>query len=359
MLNIDEMKFKSKKIISISKSAKLISKFKKSNKKVGLCHGGFDLLHPGHIKHLESASRLCDCLFVSITSDRFVKYRKGNGRPIFSEKLRAYSVASLVFVDYVVISDFERATEILEKLKPSYYIKGPDFINKTTPGISAEKKKIKEVKGRIKYTKDPKLSTTDIIDYIQKNVRSKKLLLVLDRDGTLIDDVPYIGKEKYWKEQIKIKKEVVDLINHIQTKYNTFKVVISNQQGVARGYFSIKMVEKINKHIDTLLRKNGIVIDNWQFCPDIDKGYADSMKKMQFKPEFIKSETKRKPSIEMLNEALEQLNKNLKDFDRILVFGNSKDDANLAKNLNAAYIGINYKKFESLRKQFDYILNGW
>jgi len=114
MINIDATPFKSDKIIDFSRAIEKILEYKKANKKIGLCHGGFDLLHPGHIKHLQSAAKLCDFLFVSITSDRFVATRKVNGRPIFSDELRAYSVANIQFVDYVVISDFERATDVIE-----------------------------------------------------------------------------------------------------------------------------------------------------------------------------------------------------------------------------------------------------
>ena len=102
-----EKSFVSKKILDYSSAIKKISELKEKNKTVGLCHGGFDLLHPGHIKHFESAKNLCDYLMVSITSDRFVTSRKGSGRPIFSDKLRAYASACTEFVDFVVISDFK------------------------------------------------------------------------------------------------------------------------------------------------------------------------------------------------------------------------------------------------------------
>ena len=129
MLNVEGTEeYKSDKILSFQRAKKLIARFKSENKKVGLCHGGFDLLHPGHVKHFESAKQLCDILFVSITSDKFVSLRKGNGRPIYADKLRAYIAASILFVDYVVISDFETAIDVIKILKPDYYIKGSDYI---------------------------------------------------------------------------------------------------------------------------------------------------------------------------------------------------------------------------------------
>ena len=355
MIKVDSADFKSGKIIDFSAAAKKISELKEANKTVGLCHGGFDLLHPGHIKHMESASKLCDYLFVSITSDRFVTSRKGRGRPIFPEKLRAYSVASLEYADYVVISDFELATEIVEKLKPSYYIKGPDFINKTTPGISAERDKIKALDGEIKYTTDKKLSTTDIIRHMQENVMREKMLLGIDRDGTLIEEVEFLGKEKEWKEQIKLRRHVVDLLIYFQTKYDTIMIIVSNQQGIARGYFDKMRVEEINKHIDGLLRNENIVIDNWQYCPDVDRKYAASMRDVEFDPDFVKDKTRRKPSPEMLMYALRELHKNKDDFDRIVVIGNSMDDTDLAKNMNVGFLDVTNKTYADLKNEFDKI----
>lgn len=174
MLRINSLSFyTSKKIISFNKAQTLMTVLKKQSKKIGLCQGSFDLLHPGHIKHFESAKKLCDILFVSVTSDRFVAQRKGNGRPIFTDALRAYMISSLNSVDYVVISDY-KGVDVIIHLKPSVYIKGPDFITKKTPGIVAERQAIKKVGGEIKYTNDIKLSTTEIVQYIQTYIKVSK-----------------------------------------------------------------------------------------------------------------------------------------------------------------------------------------
>ena len=171
MLNVEGTeKYKSDKILSISDAKELIQKLKSQDKKVGLCHGGFDLLHPGHIKHFESAKKLCDVLFVSITSGKFVTLRKGAGRPIYPDKLRAYSISSIKFVDYVVISNFNTGVYIIKTLKPDYYIKGPDYVDSTDSEINAEREAIDSVGGKIKCTNGPKLSTTDMINYIKNEI---------------------------------------------------------------------------------------------------------------------------------------------------------------------------------------------
>ncbi|MFC1686784.1 adenylyltransferase/cytidyltransferase family protein [Nanoarchaeota archaeon] len=105
--------YKSEKILNFNNAIDLISQLKSQSKTVGLCHGGFDLVHPGHVKHFESAKKECDILIVSITADQFVTSRKGSGRPIYTDKLRAYMIASLEFVDYVVISDFKKGIEVI------------------------------------------------------------------------------------------------------------------------------------------------------------------------------------------------------------------------------------------------------
>lgn len=353
MIEADADEFNSSKIIDFKTAARKISEFKKAGKTIGLCHGGFDLLHPGHIKHLESAAKMCDCLFVSVTSDRYVSSRKGEGRPIFSDKLRAYSVASLQCVNYVVISDFELGVEVIESLKPAYYIKGPDFVDKSTSGIITEKNMIECLGGEIKYTKDQKLSTTSVIKHIQENLKRKKLLIGIDRDGTLIEEVQFLGRQKNWKNLVKLRKEAVDLLEYAQIKYDTTMVVVSNQQGVARGYFDGKTVKSINELIGSMLSKQGIIIDNWQYCPEVDKSYASSAKGIKFRPEFVKEKTCRKPSPEMMLKALRDLKKSIEDFDEIVILGNSQDDAGMAKNINARFIDARNKDFKQLKNELE------
>ena len=91
-----------KKIISIKVLSKTISKLKAEGKKIVLCHGVFDLLHIGHIKHFKEAKNLGDFLVVTLTPDVYVN--KGPGRPAFNEKLRLEAVAALDMVDSEAIS---------------------------------------------------------------------------------------------------------------------------------------------------------------------------------------------------------------------------------------------------------------
>lgn len=344
--------FNSTKIISLIQAQEQIKELKSQGKTIGLCHGGFDVLHPGHIKHFESSKKLCDVLVVSITSDRFVASRKGSGRPIFPAALRAYSIASLEMVDYVVISDFEKGTEVIERLKPSYYIKGPDFIGKNTPGIIAERETITRVGGEMKYTNDPKLSTTEIIEYIKLQLDVPEILLIIDRDGTLIQDGGFFGRSEKWKEELQFNEVVVSYLSYLQTKYKTTKLVISNQQGVARNYFSCARVEEVNKYINNLMIQKGIKIDGWEYCPDVDIAYAGLKKEIIFNLDYIKEETKRKPSPKMVFDGLRKLGKTVEEFQNIVVMGDRDDDGGLAKKLKAKFIDVKGKNYEGLKKEF-------
>ncbi len=340
MIEIKDLSdYEAENILTLKDAADRIKEFKSQNKTVGLCHGGYDLLHPGHVKHFQSAKEQCDELFVSITIDKFVTSRKGTGRPIFTDKLRAFMVANIKCVDYVILSPFKKGTEMIHLLKPNFYIKGPDFINKTTPGITEERQAIKAEGGEMRYTENQKLSTTEIIDYIKNEFDVKHILIGIDRDGTLIEERDFLGKNDDWEEDIQLKENVIAAISYLQTKYKTKKIVVTNQGGVARGLFSEERVREINNHVNKLLKDKGIIINNWQYCPDADAKFVEKRKDhINFIKEYVKEKTRRKPSTAMIEDGLKSINCKKDDFARIIIFGDRPDDENLAKNLDALYL---------------------
>lgn len=152
------------KIIDLYKLADILKKTKNS-KKVVLCHGVFDLMHLGHIRHFQDAKKNCDILVVSVTPDRFVN--KGLNRPVFGEKIRAEVLSSISIIDYVVINKWNDAIKIIQTLKPDYYCKGSDYKNKDqdiTKKIFLEEKAIKKIGGKIIYTKNVVYSSSNIIN---------------------------------------------------------------------------------------------------------------------------------------------------------------------------------------------------
>ncbi len=142
-----------------------IKNLKKRKKKIVLCHGVFDLVHLGHIKHFKSAKSLGDYLIVSITSNKHI--HKGPGRPIFNQQQRYEFLKEIKLVDEIIISDTKSAEDVIKKIRPDYYVKGPDYkINKLdkTKKIFYEKKLVEKYGGKIKYTDDITFSSTSIIN---------------------------------------------------------------------------------------------------------------------------------------------------------------------------------------------------
>lgn len=90
-------------------------------------NGCFDLLHAGHVRYLQQARGLGDALAVGLNSDRSVRELKGKGRPVNVEEDRAEVLAALGCVDYVVIFDGKRATDVLSTVRPHVYAKGGDY----------------------------------------------------------------------------------------------------------------------------------------------------------------------------------------------------------------------------------------
>ncbi len=151
--------------VSLEKLAARVSAAKKSGKRVIHCHGVFDLLHIGHIKHFESARRLGDLLVVTLTPDRFVN--NGPGRPAFTENLRAEAIAALKCVDYVAINHWPTAEKTIKLVRPSVYAKGPDYKDQRkdrTGGILREEAAVRRVGGRIEYTEDVTFSSSQVIN---------------------------------------------------------------------------------------------------------------------------------------------------------------------------------------------------
>src|SRR3990172_8805312 len=112
------------KIKPLDELALIVAELKTAGRQVVHCHGVFDLIHPGHIRHLHSAKTQGDVLVVTVTPDEYVN--KGPGRPIFNQRLRVESLAAFACVDYVAINRWPTAVETILLLKPDVFVKGSD-----------------------------------------------------------------------------------------------------------------------------------------------------------------------------------------------------------------------------------------
>lgn len=211
-----------KKVQELENLARILSEKREEGAKIAHCHGVFDLLHIGHIRHFEAAKKNADVLVVTLTPDRYVN--KGPHRPAFPETLRAEAVAALDFVDYVAVNHWPTAVPTIELLKPHFYVKGSDYkkaAEDVTGGIMAEEAAIQKVGGELVFTDEITFSSSKLInqhfssfskevtDYlsdfskrysagdVNNYIHGSKSLKVLCVGDTIIDEYQYceaIGK---------------------------------------------------------------------------------------------------------------------------------------------------------------------
>lgn len=129
------------------------------SQKVVLCHGCFDIVHPGHLEHFSEAKSLGDILVVGITSDAYIK--KGPGRPVFNQEQRGDFIDSLRMVNYVTVVDDPSALPLIRAIKPDIYCKGPDYANADGAGnFESEKAAVESYGGKIVLTNGHKDSSS-------------------------------------------------------------------------------------------------------------------------------------------------------------------------------------------------------
>lgn len=153
------------KIKDIEELAQILTSLRAEGNKIIHCHGVFDLLHIGHIRHFEHAKALGDVLVVTVTPDMYVN--KGPHRPVFHEDLREEAIAALDCVNYVAVNKWPTAVETIKLLRPDIYVKGPDYKNAEkdrTGGIAMEEDAIKSVGGKLALTEDITFSSSTLIN---------------------------------------------------------------------------------------------------------------------------------------------------------------------------------------------------
>src|SRR5215470_960771 len=113
--------------------------------KVIMCHGTFDIVHPGHVRHLLYAKSKGDILIASLTADAHIT--KANFRPFVPEQLRAFNLAALEVVDYVVIDRNATPIDNIGIIKPDFFAKGYEYARDGLHPRTAEEKQIVESYG--------------------------------------------------------------------------------------------------------------------------------------------------------------------------------------------------------------------
>jgi rfaE bifunctional protein kinase chain/domain/rfaE bifunctional protein nucleotidyltransferase chain/domain len=155
----------SSKIKELSELSDVLASARREAKKIVHCHGVFDLLHIGHIKHFNEAKRLGDILVVTLTADPYVN--KGPNRPAFTQDLRAEAIAALECVDFVAINHSMSAVPAIQVIKPTFHVKGGEYREKVSDPQSklrSEEEAVVAAGGELVFTDDITFSSSNLIN---------------------------------------------------------------------------------------------------------------------------------------------------------------------------------------------------
>jgi rfaE bifunctional protein kinase chain/domain/rfaE bifunctional protein nucleotidyltransferase chain/domain len=139
-----------RKVCSLAELLSLRESARNDGRTVVHCHGCFDIVHPGHIHHLQFARSLGDILVVSVSSD--LNVNKGVNRPLIPDDLRAASLAALECVDAVFLNPDATAVNLLSQLKPDIYVKGREYERSIDPRFLAERDAVTSKGGRVVFS---------------------------------------------------------------------------------------------------------------------------------------------------------------------------------------------------------------
>jgi rfaE bifunctional protein nucleotidyltransferase chain/domain len=250
--------------------------------KIVHCHGVFDVLHAGHLAYFRSAKKFGDKLVVTLTADKFVN--KGPGRPFFNSKIRAEMLAALECVDFVAVNNFPTAVPVIEKLKPDFYVKGPDYKNMAadaTGAIYEEERTVQYSGGRMVFTDDDTHSSSELVNKFfqqwtedqQKSIETVKrlgglskiedIINQLGKQSVVIAGEPIVDTYRFCQpENISSKSPSISarflyeenyaggalaIANHLSDFVADVKISFTHG---GEGYFKALLEEKIDPRVD-------------------------------------------------------------------------------------------------------------
>ena len=176
------------KVKTLEELVKLIGP-RPREKKVIMCHGTFDVVHPGHIRHLLYAKSKGDILVASLTCDDHI--HKAHFRPFVPEDLRAINLAALEMVDYVIIDRNPTPLDNLTFLQPDFFAKGYEYVeNGVHPKTQEELNVLNAYGGEFLFTPgDIVYSSSALIESAPPNISVEKLLALMEAENVTFDDL--------------------------------------------------------------------------------------------------------------------------------------------------------------------------
>lgn len=251
-------------------------------KKIILCHGNFDVVHPGHIRHLAHAKSKAEILIVSITKDKFIT--KGAYRPHVPENLRALNLAAFEMVNYVVIDQYSKPINLIKKLKPDFFAKGFEYSGKSMPITTQEEiRALQTYGGKMIFTPgDIVYSSTKLINDFSPEIRIEKLLNTMNNHKLYFNTLRSVIKNFSKIEISVIGDTIVDTYSYCemiggQIKTPTLSVLKSEvkkyiggaaivalhlkKAGAKVKFFSVTGNDENSKFVINELKKNNIQVN--------------------------------------------------------------------------------------------------
>jgi rfaE bifunctional protein nucleotidyltransferase chain/domain len=248
------------KIKTLSELASVCDEARHNGRRVALCHGVFDLVHLGHVRHLEAARREGDVLVVTVTADCFVN--KGPGRPIFPDHMRAEMLAALEYVDYVAVLAEPSAESALHAVQPDVYVKGSDYENPEddiTGKIVTEREAVENHGGRLVYTKDITFSSSSLINrYLDVYDPPLRDYLETFRSRTTLKDLLDLIESVRDYRVLLIGDTIIDEYRYIETLGRSAKENIIATRHLGHEIFAGGVIATAN-HVANLCREVEIV----------------------------------------------------------------------------------------------------
>jgi len=205
-----------------------------------MCHGVFDVVHPGHVRHLLYAKSKADILIASLTADRHIK--KGLHRPHVPQDLRAVNLAAFEMVDYVVIDRNDKPLAILATIQPDYFAKGFEYnANGLSPNTAEEAKVVEAYGGEILFTPgDVIYSSSALIRLAPPSVKLETIQILMEREQITFDHLHKVLSQLSGKHVHVVGDTIIDTYTYCtmiggQTKTPTISVLYQQRTDYVGG----------------------------------------------------------------------------------------------------------------------------
>jgi rfaE bifunctional protein nucleotidyltransferase chain/domain len=260
-------------ILSLAETDAWVARERAAGQRIGFTCGSFDVLHAGHVQYLAAARSRCDRLLVAVNSDGSIRRYKSVLRPVNPEAQRMYVVAGLSSVDAVTRMDDDRPLRLIERWKPDLYIKGGDY---SVDGLRSGDA-VRAYGGTVEVIR-PEFDTSSTrmferISLLETHAAplpapgqplrgAVRGLVLLDRVGTLIRNIPFLHDPA----QVELLPGVAEGLKRLQDA-GVALAIVSNQQGIGLGYFTVQDFIAVNQALFRQLGPQGIKISRVYFCP--------------------------------------------------------------------------------------------